>query len=94
MSMFGAFKFDPLKIDPVFVEAVRAAMAEAEAKLPGKSGADKREWVRAKVAVEAKKLSLKSVPEWLQDIVRDAVVYVVIEVIWALFFRKNAPCKS
>jgi hypothetical protein len=87
--MFGAFKFDPLKIDPRFVEIVREKMQDAETLIPGKSGADKRDWVKSKVMPEAQKIELKGVPEWLQSIVRDAIVYVVIEVVWALLFRKT-----
>jgi hypothetical protein len=41
------------------------------------------------VMPEAQKIELKGVPEWLQGVVRDAIVYVVIEVVWALLFRKT-----
>jgi hypothetical protein len=88
--MFGKFKLDPPKVDPAFIEAVRRAMSEAEDKFLGGKGEAKRAWVHAHVAEAAKKLDLGNVPAWLADPVRDAVVYVIIEVVWALVFRKKA----
>jgi hypothetical protein len=87
--MFGKFKLDPPKLDPAFVEAVRAAMAEAEEKFLGGRGEAKRAWVHAQVGEAARRLDLGNVPTWLADPVRDAVVYVVIESVWALIYRKK-----
>ena len=87
--MFGKFKLDPPKVDPAFIESVRKAMSEAEDKFLGGKGEAKRAWVHAHVAEAAKKLDLGNVPAWLADPVRDAVVYVIIEVVWALVFRKK-----
>lgn len=88
--MFGGkFKLDPPSLDPVFVDAVHEAMKEVEAKFPGRTGTQKRDWVREKVLVEAKKVNLKGVPTWLEEPVRDAVIYVVIETLWAMLFRKG-----
>jgi hypothetical protein len=89
--MFGGkFKLDPPQVDPVFIDAVRVAMQEVESKFPGKDGAAKREWVRTKVMDAAKKVNLKGVPSWLEEPVRDAVIYVVIETLWATLFRAKA----
>lgn len=88
--MFGKFKLDPPKLDPAFVDAVRKAMAEAEEEFLGGHGEKKRAWVHAKVGTAARSLDLGNVPVWLADPVRDAVVYVVIESVWALFYRKGA----
>lgn len=88
--MFGKFKLDPPQIDPEFVEVVRKAMLEAEEKFLGGRGEAKREWVRLQVMEAAKNLNLGNVPGWLADPVRDAVVYVIIEVVWAMAYRKRA----
>lgn len=87
--MFGNIKIDPPKVGPEFVETVRKAMAEAEEKFLGGKGAQKREWVRDSVIEAARRLPIGNVPPWLADPVRDAVVYVVIESVWALVFRKK-----
>jgi hypothetical protein len=44
--------------------------------------------VREQVLVAAKKVKLEGVPTWLEEPVRDAVIYVVIETLWAVLFRK------
>jgi len=88
--MFGGkFKLDPPSLDPAFVDAVAEAMKDVEAKFPGRDGAAKREWVRTKVMDAAKQVKLNGVPSWLEDPVRDAVIYVVIETLWAVSFRKK-----
>ena len=92
--MFGKIKFDLPKLDPAFVEAVRAAMVEVEAKFPGRDGPAKRAFVREQVKEAAKKIDLKGMPSWLEEPVRDAVIYVVIETIWTLLFRKPAEQKQ
>jgi hypothetical protein len=57
--MFGGkFKLNPPSLDPVFIDAVQAAMRDVEAKFPGKTGSAKREWVREQVLVAAKKVKL------------------------------------
>lgn len=88
--MFGKFKLDPPKVDPEFIEVVRKAMLEAEEKFLGGRGEAKRDWVRLQVTEAAKKLDLGNVPTWLLDPVRDAVIYVIIEVVWSLVFKKKA----
>lgn len=87
--MFGKFKLDPPKVDPEFVNTVRKAMLEAEEKFLGGRGDAKREWVRLQVSEAAKGLNLGNVPNWLVEPVRDAAVYVIIEVVWALAFKKT-----
>jgi len=87
--MFGGkFKLNPPSLDPVFIDAVQAAMRDVEAKFPGKTGSAKREWVREQVLVAAKKVKLEGVPTWLEEPVRDAVIYVVLETLWTVLFRK------
>jgi len=88
--MFGKFKIDPPKVDPEFVETVRKAMLEAEEKFLGGRGEAKREWVHLQVGEAAKRLNIGNVPNWLVDPVRDAVIYVIIEVVWAMTFKKKA----
>jgi hypothetical protein len=52
--MFGGkFKLNPPSLDPVFIDAVQAAMRDVEAKFPGKTGSAKREWVREQVDSKA-----------------------------------------
>jgi len=87
--MFGKFKLDPPKVDPEFIEAVRRAMSEAEEKFLGGKGEAKREWVRERVMEAARRVKLGNVPEWLAEPVRDAVIYVVIEVVWTMAFKKT-----
>jgi hypothetical protein len=69
------------------VEAVKAAMFLAEQQFSGTEGAKKREFVKAKVKDAAKKLDLKSLPSWLEEPIRDAVVSVIIEVTWNLLLK-------
>jgi len=89
--MFGAkVKMDLPRLNPEVVSAILAAMQDAEKVLPGRSGADKREWVKIKVAEIAKKIDLGSIPSWLHDPVRDAVVYVIIETLWNVVIKKSA----
>lgn len=88
--MFGKFKLDPPKVDPEFVEIVRKAMLEADEKFLGGRGEAKREWVRLQVTEASKMLNLGNVPSWLVEPVRDAVIYVIIEVVWTMAHRKKA----
>jgi hypothetical protein len=36
-----------------------------------------------------KKIDLKGIPSFLEDIVRDALVGVVVDSVWALVFKKK-----
>lgn len=85
--MFGKPKFDLPPLPPELVEAVKAAMMLAEQQLTGQEGAKKREFVKGKVKEAAKRLDLKSLPSWLEEPIRDAVVSVVIEVCWNLLIK-------
>ncbi len=85
--MFGKVKFDLPPLPPELVEAVKAAMQVAEQQFTGEEGAKKREFVKAKVKDAAKKIDLKGIPSWLEEPIRDAVVTVIIEVVWNLVFR-------
>jgi hypothetical protein len=85
--MFGKPKFDLPPLPPELVEAVKAAMMLAEQQLSGQEGAKKREFVKGKVKEAAKRLDLKSLPSWLEEPIRDAVVSVIIEVCWNLLIK-------
>jgi len=88
--MFGKkieFEFPP--IDPSLVETIRLAMSDAESALPGGNGAAKKAWVKAKVKDAAKHLDLKKVPGFLEDPIREAVISVIVDVVWATVFRKK-----
>jgi hypothetical protein len=85
--MFGKVKFDLPPLPPELVEAVKVAMDLAEQQFSGTEGAKKREFVKAKVKDAAKKVDLKSLPSWLEEPIRDAVVSVIIEVCWNLLFK-------
>jgi hypothetical protein len=84
--MFGK-KFDLPPLPPELVEAVKAAMVLAEQQFSGTEGAKKREFVKTKVKEAAKKLDLKSLPSWLEEPIREAVVSVIIEVTWNLLLK-------
>lgn len=88
--MFGKVKFDLPPLPPELVEAVKSAMQAAEQQFSGDEGIKKREFVKARVKDAAKKLDLKGIPSWLEEPIRDAVVNVIIEVIWNLLFKKAA----
>lgn len=89
--MFGAkVKMDLPRLNPEVVSAILSAMQDAEKVLPGRTGADKREWVKIKVAEMTKKIDLGSIPTWLHEPVRDAVVYVIIETLWNVVLKKSA----
>ena len=62
-------------------------MMLAEQQLSGQEGAKKREFVKGKVKEAAKRLDLKSLPPWLEEPIRDAVVSVIIEVCWNLVIK-------
>lgn len=85
--MFGKPKFDLPPLPPELVEAIKAAMDLAEQQFSGAEGAKKREFVKTKAKEAAKKVDLKGVPSWLEEPIRDAVVTVIIEVIWNLLFK-------
>ena len=85
--MFGKPKFDLPPLPPELVEAVKAAMMLADQQLSGQEGAKKREFVKGKVKEAAKRLDLKSLPSWLEEPIRDAVVSVIIEVCWNLVIK-------
>lgn len=87
--MFGKPKFDLPPLPPELIEAVKAAMQIAEQQFTGEEGLKKREFVKGKVKDAAKKIDLKGIPSWLEEPIREAVVTVVIEVVWNLLF-KNA----
>lgn len=87
--MFGKPKFDLPPLPPELIEAVKAAMQIAEQQFAGEEGLKKREFVKGKVKDAAKKIDLKGIPSWLEEPIREAVVTVVIEVVWNLLF-KNA----
>jgi hypothetical protein len=90
--MFGKVKFDLPPLPPELVEAIKAAMQIAEQQFAGDEGAKKRDFVKAKVKEAAKKIDLKGVPSWLEEPIREAVITVIIEVVWNLVFKK--PAKS
>ena len=87
--MFGKPKIEFPKIDAAFIEMVRSTMQDAESVLPGKSGAEKKAWVKNKVTEAAKKIDLKGIPGFLENIVRDALVGVIVDSVWALVFKKK-----
>ncbi len=87
--MFGKVKIEFPKVDAAFIELVRSAMQDAESVLPGKTGAEKKAWVKEKVKDAAKKIDLKGIPNFLEDAVRDALVGVVVDSVWALVFKKK-----
>ena len=87
--MFGKPKFDLPPLPPELIEAVKAAMQIAEQQFTGEDGLKKREFVKGKVKDAAKKIDLEGIPSWLEEPIREAVVTVVIEVVWNLLF-KNA----
>jgi hypothetical protein len=90
--MFGKVKFDLPPLPPELVEAIKAAMQIAEQQFAGDEGVKKRDFVKAKVKEAAKKIDLKGVPSWLEEPIREAVITVIIEVVWNLVFKK--PAKS
>jgi hypothetical protein len=85
--MFGTPKFALPPLPPEVVEAIKAAMLIAEQQFAGKEGAKKRDFVKGKVKDAAKRIDLKSLPSWLEEPIRDAVVAVIIEVCWNLLFK-------
>lgn len=85
--MFGKPKFDLPPLPPELVEAIKAAMMLAEQQLTGQEGAKKREFVKTRVKEAAKRLDLRSLPSWLEEPIRDAVVSVIIEVCWNLLIK-------
>ena len=87
--MFGKVNFEFPRIDARFVDLVRVAMIDAESILPGKGGAEKKAWVKDKVKDAAKSIDLKKVPSFLEDPIRDALISVVVDVVWALAFKKK-----
>jgi hypothetical protein len=62
---------------------------EAEEALPSKPGSDKKEWVKMRAREAVKHIDLKKLPAFLEDPIKDAVVSVIIDVVWALVFKKK-----
>jgi hypothetical protein len=92
--MFGTPKFALPPLPSEVVEAVKAAMMMAEQQFGGKEGAKKREFVKGKVKDAAKRLDLKSLPSWLEEPIREAVITVVIEVCWNLLLKDKKDKKA
>lgn len=88
--MFGKkIEFEFPHIDATLVETVRAAMQDAESVLPGKTGAEKKAWVKSKVRDAVKHVDLKKVPAFLEEPIKDAVIGVIVDVVWATVFKKK-----
>ncbi len=88
--LFGKkIEFEFPRIEPSLVETIRAAMFDAEKTLPTKPGSDKKTWVKEQVRDAVKHIDLKKVPPFLEEPIKDAVVSVIIDVVWALVFKKK-----
>ena len=88
--MFGKkIEFEFPHIDPSLVETVRSAMQDAEGALPGKTGAEKKSWVKGKVKGAVAHVDLKKVPGFLEEPIKDAVAGVIVDVVWATVFKKK-----
>lgn len=88
--MFGKkIEFEFPHIDEGIVETVRGLMHEANTTLDGQPGASKKAWVKAKARAAVHHLDLKKVPSFLEDPIKDAVVGVIVDVTWALVFKKK-----
>jgi hypothetical protein len=85
-DMFGK-KFDLPPLPPELVDTVKAAMLLAEQQFSGTEGVKKKEFVKNRVKDASKKLDLKALPSWLEEPIREAVVVVIIEVVWNLLFK-------
>jgi hypothetical protein len=89
--MFGKkIEFEFPHIDEGIVETVRGIMREADTALAGQPGAAKKAWVKAKAKAAVHHLDLKKVPNFLEDPIKDAVVGVIIDVVWATVFKAQA----
>jgi hypothetical protein len=91
MGLFSGKKieFEFPKIDPKMVDLIRTAMVDADSVLPGKTGSDKKTWVKLRVRDAVSHVDLKKVPAFLEEPIKDAVVGVIIDVIWAVAFQKK-----
>ncbi len=53
---------------------------------PG-TGATKKAWVRAALLDAAKAVDIPSIPNWIENPAKEALVDVIIEVVWGLHFQ-------
>ena len=53
---------------------------------PG-TGATKKAWVRQALLDAAKAVDIPSIPNWIENPAKEALVDVIIEVIWGLHFQ-------
>ncbi|MFZ5480629.1 MAG: hypothetical protein ACOZNI_27955 [Myxococcota bacterium] len=53
---------------------------------PG-TGAQKKAWVRAALLDAAKSVDVPSIPNWIENPAKEALVSFLIEVVWSLHFQ-------
>lgn len=71
------------------VTLVRSLMETAEVIFDKpKSGAEKKKWVK-EMAIEAgRKIDIKWLPNFIENPIKDGIISIVIDVLWALLFKK------
>jgi len=57
---------------------------------PG-SGAKKKAWVRAALLDAARSVDVPSIPNWIENPAKEALVDFLIEVVWGLHFKEPDP---
>jgi hypothetical protein len=55
------------------------------------TGATKKAWVRAALLDAAKAVDVPSIPNWIENPAKEALVDFLIEVVWSLHFNDSDP---
>ncbi len=80
-----------LKLPSWLIQGLTSLMQTAEALFATpKSGPSKKAWVKAAALDLLEKIDLPAIPDVIEQPIKEALIDVAIEVIWALLFAKNA----
>ncbi len=77
-----------LSLPPWFATTAKSLMHIAEELFGAGAGADKKAWVRAALLDAAKVIDIPQIPNFIENPLKEALVSLVIEVIWSLHFQE------
>lgn len=81
--------FEIPRLESRIVEFISIQMEKANQEHPAKSGEEKKAWVKAQAKDIMKTVDLKKIPAFIEEPIKDAVVSVVIDVLWTAVFKKK-----
>ena len=77
-----------LSLPPWFATTTKSLMHVAEDLFGSGAGADKKAWVRNALLDAAKVIDIPQIPNFIENPIKEAIVNLVIEIIWSLHFQE------